>query len=173
LIGTFVYLDQKERVHQLLDFFLRDQRPQGWNQWAEVVWRDPKTPRMIGDMPHTWVGSDFIRSIISMFVYEREIDEALVVGAGIPAAWVPEKEGLWVENLPTGYGPLTYSMRRLGGSVEVDLSGSLTIPPGGIEVRSPLDVPPREAAVDGSSAALTKKGGVLVHRTPVRVLFNH
>jgi hypothetical protein len=173
LIGTFVYLDQKERVHQLLDFFLRDQRPQGWNQWAEVVWRDPKTPRMIGDMPHTWVGSDFIRSIISMFVYEREIDEALVVGAGIPAAWVPGKESLRVENLPTGYGPLTYSMRRLGGSVEVDLSGSLTIPPGGIEVRSPLDVPPREAVVDGSSAALTKKGGVLVHRTPVRVLFNH
>ena len=58
----------------------------GWNHWAEVVWRDPRTPRFIGDMPHTWVGSDFIRAARSLFVYEREADQALVIGAGIPAA---------------------------------------------------------------------------------------
>ena len=42
------------------------------------------TPRFIGDMPHTWVGSDFIRSVLDMLAYERGRDGALVLGAGVP-----------------------------------------------------------------------------------------
>ncbi|MDZ7343879.1 MAG: discoidin domain-containing protein, partial [candidate division KSB1 bacterium] len=79
-VGTFVYLDQKDRAHNLLQFFMNDRRPPGWNHWGEVVWRDPSTPGYVGDIPHTWVGSDFIRSARSMLVYERESDEALVIG---------------------------------------------------------------------------------------------
>ena len=30
------------------------------------------TPKFIGDMPHTWVASDFIRSVLDMFAYERD-----------------------------------------------------------------------------------------------------
>ncbi|MEP6858675.1 MAG: discoidin domain-containing protein, partial [Gemmatimonadales bacterium] len=61
-VGTHVQLGQRARAHELLDFFFKDQRPAAWHQWAEVVYRDPKTPKFIGDMPHTWVGSDYIRS---------------------------------------------------------------------------------------------------------------
>ncbi|MGH7454397.1 MAG: discoidin domain-containing protein, partial [bacterium] len=82
-ISALVLLGQKERAHELLNFFLHDQRPPAWNHWAEVVWRNPKETKFIGDMPHTWVGSDFIRAMRNMFVYERERDEALVIGAGI------------------------------------------------------------------------------------------
>jgi len=61
-VGTMVQLGQREKAHELLDFFFTGQRPSEWHQWAEVVYRDPKTPKFIGDMPHTWVGSDYIRS---------------------------------------------------------------------------------------------------------------
>ena len=94
VIGTFVYLGQRKRVEETLNFFMNDRRPPAWNHWAEVVWRDPKTPKFIGDMPHTWVGSDFVRSVRAMFVYERERDTALVSGQAFrplgshhPPAW--------------------------------------------------------------------------------------
>ena len=80
LIGSFIILDQPERAHELIKFFLNDQRPQGWYQWAEVVWKDYRNPGYIGDMPHTWVGSDFINAIRAMFVYENEYDQSLVLG---------------------------------------------------------------------------------------------
>ena len=66
-VGAFVRLGWRERAHELLDFFFADRRPAGWNQWAEVVWREPRAPRFIGDMPHAWVGADYIRSVLDLF----------------------------------------------------------------------------------------------------------
>jgi hypothetical protein len=83
-VGAFVRLGQKERALALLDYFVGDQRPAGWNQWAEIVWRDPAAPRFIGDMPHTWVGAGFNRSVRSMLAYERESDRALVLAPAFP-----------------------------------------------------------------------------------------
>ncbi|HET9326524.1 MAG TPA: coagulation factor 5/8 type domain-containing protein, partial [Candidatus Eisenbacteria bacterium] len=60
-VGAFVRLGQRERAQQALDWFMRHQRPSGWRQWPEVVWRDERAPKFIGDLPHTWVGSDFVR----------------------------------------------------------------------------------------------------------------
>ncbi|MDP2366425.1 MAG: discoidin domain-containing protein, partial [Ignavibacteria bacterium] len=51
LIGSFIQLGQPERAHELIEFFLNDQRPEGWNHWAEVVWKDERIPGFIGDMP--------------------------------------------------------------------------------------------------------------------------
>ncbi|HSW55004.1 MAG TPA: discoidin domain-containing protein, partial [Ignavibacteriaceae bacterium] len=107
LIGSFIYLDQPERAHELIKFFLNDQRPQGWNHWAEVVWKDSRTPKFIGDMPHTWVGSDFINAVRSMFVYESasggEYDSSLVLAAALYQDWIDSPNGMSVENLPTYY----------------------------------------------------------------------
>ena len=44
-------------------------RPAAWNQWPEVVHRDSLAPKFLGDLPHTWVGSDFVRSLL---VYRLE-----------------------------------------------------------------------------------------------------
>ena len=41
IIGSLVRLGQRQQALEALDFFLADQRPAAWNQWAEVVWRDP------------------------------------------------------------------------------------------------------------------------------------
>src|SRR5688500_8752270 len=87
VVGTFVRMGQKARAHEVADFFFQHQRPGAWHQWAEVVYRDSLNPKFIGDMPHTWVGSDFIRSALDMFAYERESDSSLVIGAGIPEKW--------------------------------------------------------------------------------------
>ncbi len=88
LIGSFILLDQPERAHLLIDYFLNDQVPQSWNAFAEVVWRDKKTAGFIGDIPHTWVGSDFLNAIRSMFVYENESDESLVLASALYQDWI-------------------------------------------------------------------------------------
>lgn len=132
LIGTFVRLGQAERAHAMLDYFLKDQRPAGWNHWAEVVYRDAKTPGFIGDMPHTWCGTEFLNSVRTMFVYECEEDASLRIGAGIRAEWVRAGEKAAIEGFPTEYGELSYSMRGEAGRVRLSLTLKGRMPPGGI-----------------------------------------
>ncbi|HUQ20002.1 MAG TPA: hypothetical protein VM099_10355, partial [Gemmatimonadaceae bacterium] len=141
VVGSFIRLGQKNRAHEAMNFFFQGQRPAAWRQWAEVVYRDPKTPKFIGDMPHTWVGSDFIRSSLDMFAYERESDSSLVIAAGIPESWV-RQSGVRIQNLSTHYGRLSYSMRAVNDSVVTQISGS-RIPPGGLIIESPIDRPVR------------------------------
>ncbi len=136
LIGSFIFLDEPERAHELIKFFLNDQKPQNWNEWAEVVWHKERYPGYIGDMPHTWVGSDFINSVRSMFVYEREYDSSLVLGAALYRDWVDSPEGMSVENLPTYFGELSYSINRSGNNYKVKLFGNVSLPPGGIILKN-------------------------------------
>src|SRR5436305_10507008 len=42
----------------------------------EVVYKDLRAPNFLGDLPHTWVGSDFIRSFLDLLAYERDSDQA-------------------------------------------------------------------------------------------------
>ncbi len=97
---------------------------------------DPATPRFIGDMPHTWVAAEFIRSVLDLLVYER--DDALVVGAGVPLAWL-DGAGVAVRRLGTRFGALDLQMRRQGDVTRVRLAGDLHLPDGGIVVALPGD----------------------------------
>jgi F5/8 type C domain len=130
-VGTFVRLGWRQRAQELLDFFFADRRPSGWNQWAEVVGRDLRKPRFVGDMPHGWVASDFIRSALDLFAYERETDSALVLAAGLPRQWL-EGEGVAVDNLRTPYGSLSYSLQTQGGRLILKVAAGLQPPPGGL-----------------------------------------
>lgn len=121
-VGAFIRLRQKERAHALLDYLFQHQRPKAWNHWAEVVYSDREAGLFIGDMPHTWVGSDFLRSVRSMLVYERESDRTLVVGAGLNAEWLAQ--GLSFQ-LPTHYGTLALQVRSNGNTTAYSLSGAL------------------------------------------------
>jgi len=169
VIGTFVYLDQKQRAHEALAFFMKDRRPAGWNQWGEVVHRDPLTPKFIGDMPHTWCGSDFIRSVRAMFVYEREKDNALVVVAGIADAWLDDSVGVAVQELPTYYGPVSYTMKRQGNTVLVTLDGNVRMPPGKIVLKSPLSKRIRSAKVGKNAAKVSRANEVMVGKLPATI----
>ena len=136
LIGSFISLDQPERAHELIEFFLNDQRPQGWNHWAEVVWKDYRYPGYIGDMPHTWVGSDLINAIRSMFVYENEYDQSLVLAAALCQDWIDEPEGMSVLNLPTYYGEISYKIKKEGNKYLFSISGDVKLPANGIKIKN-------------------------------------
>jgi hypothetical protein len=171
-VGVHIQLGQRARAHELLDFFFKGQRPDAWHQWAEVVFRDPKTPKFIGDMPHTWVGSDYIRSFLDMLAYERESDSSLVIGAGVRDEWVKEDPGVRVSNLSTEYGPLNYDMRAIGRVVTVNIRSGVRMPPGGIVIYSPLEQPILSASVDGVLAPV-KGQEVRVRKVPAIVTIRY
>jgi hypothetical protein len=147
-VGTFVRLGWRQRAQELLDFFFADRRPPGWNQWAEVVGRDPRQPRFLGDMPHGWVASDFIRSALDLFAYEREADSALVLAAGLPLQWL-EGEGVAVENLRTPYGSLSYSLHSQGDRLRLQVAAGVQPPPGGLVFVWPGEQPPGPTSLNG------------------------
>ena len=173
VIGTFVYLGQRERVEEALQFFMNDRRPPAWNHWAEVVWRDPKTPKFIGDMPHTWVGSDFIRSVRAMFVYERERDTALVIGAGIPASWIASATGVGISGFPTYYGKLAYTMKQNGSVLAVEIPAGVRIPSGGLIVAVPTGSPVQRVSVNGSHALCSPTGEIRLQSLPASVIIEY
>ncbi len=112
-VGALVRLGRADEAHALLDFFLADQRPRAWRQWAEVVGREPRAARFLGDMPHAWVSSDFLRSALDLFAYEREADHSLVLGAGITAAWRNAGD-VGIRGLMTSCGRLDWRLHRQG-----------------------------------------------------------
>jgi hypothetical protein len=142
-LGAFIRLRWRERGQELVEFFMNDRRPAAWNQWAEVVGREPRKTRFIGDMPHGWVASDYGRSLLDMFAYERQADETLVLMAGVPERWI-EKEGFAVRNLRTPYGPLTYSLKVEDTQVVLHIEEMQQMPVGGIAVSWPGEEPPKK-----------------------------
>ncbi len=151
-VGAFVRLGQRERAMEALDFFLADRRPEAWNGWAEVVGRDLREPRFIGDMPHAWISSDYIRSALDMFVYERDADLALVLAAGVPLSWLETETGVGVRDVRTAHGNLTYLFKRERAGLVLTLDGAAT-PPGGFVVQWPDDaVLPERVRIDGRPA---------------------
>jgi hypothetical protein len=151
-VATFVRLGWRDRALQLLSFLLTGRRPAGWNQWAEVVGREPRKPRFVGDMPHAWIASDFIRSALDLFAYERESDQSIVLAAGIPAGWL-EGEGIAVQGLQTTEGTLSYRIGCKTSGCQVAIDSSIRIPPGGIVFQWPGPSAPPPVSVNGRAAA--------------------
>ena len=135
-IGSFVRLGQPERAKAMLDFFLAGQQPAGWNQWAEVVSSTPRKPFFVGDLPHAWVASDYVRSVLDMFAYVRERDDAIVIGAGIPLDWL-DGDGVAVSNLRVPGGSLAYRLRRADGKITLDLPADARRPPAALVLQLP------------------------------------
>ena len=136
-VDAFVRLGWRARIPALLSFFFAGQRPAAWNQWAEVVWHDADAPHFIGDMPHGWVASDFLRSALDMLAYQRHRDHALVLAAGVPPTWL-DGDGIRVAGLRTPWGPLSYTLRRQSdGSVTLDVPAGSAMPPGGLVLTWP------------------------------------
>jgi len=130
-VGAFVRLGWRARAMEAVDYFFDDRRPRAWNQWGEVVSRTPRTPFFLGDLPHAWVGSDFVRSALDMFAYVRETDDSIVLAAGIPADWL-EGDGIAIRELRTPHGRLGYALRRVDGVLRLDIAPGSALAPGGL-----------------------------------------
>jgi hypothetical protein len=155
-VSAFVRLGQRGRANDLLDFYMADRRPAAWNGWAEVVGRDPREIRFIGDMPHAWVASDFIRAALDLFAYERSADRSIVLGSGLAPDWLTG-QGSAIEGLRTPYGTIDLAMRGTADRLEVTLGGSAA-PPGGFVLPWPFDGKPGRAMIDGAPADFGKDG---------------
>jgi hypothetical protein len=167
--GSFVRLGHRDRAEALFEFFLADRRPAAWNHWAEVVWPDLRAPKFIGDMPHGWVASDFIRSFLDLFAYDREEDGALVLGAGIPPSWLADPRGAAVSGLRTRSGALDVAFTAGGSGLRVRIGGGAAVPPGGFVVTWPFPGRPSSATVNGQPAPIGDAGEVIVKTTPADV----
>jgi hypothetical protein len=169
--GSFIRLGWRERAQVLFEYFMADRRPAPWNQWAEVVGRDARQPRFIGDMPHAWISSDYIRSVLDMFAYGREADQALVLAAGIPASWL-EGKGVALRGLRTAYGLLDFSISRAGARVIVSVSG--VSPPGGCVLPWPWPGSPSETSVTiNDEPARWEAGELRIPSMPATIVIDH
>lgn len=158
-VGALVRLGRREDALRALDFYFADMRPAAWNGWAEVVSRDEREPRFIGDMPHAWISSDYIRSALDLLVYERDRDQALVLAAGVPTRWLETEAGVGVRGIRTAWGPVGYRFRREGRTYVLTIEPG-AVPPGGYAVQWPSgETPPVRVTIDGR--ATTWSGPVL------------
>ena len=138
IIGALVRLQRREEALELLRFFLSDRRPVAWNQWPEIAWRDRKAPAHIGDLPHTWIAAEYVLAVRSLFAYERDADQSLVLAAGLAPEWL-DGAGVQVSGMPTAYGDLSYSLSRLGANtLRFDIDAGIA---GAIVLRPPLAAP--------------------------------
>ncbi len=170
IIGSYIFLDQPDRARQLIEFFLNDQRPKGWNHWAEVVWKNERYPGFIGDMPHTWVGSDFINAIRAMFVYENDNDSSLVIGAGLFDDWINSTDGMSIENLPTYYGEISFSIKKEKQNYNLTLYGNLDFPSGKIVLKNfNSSKLPLKVLINGKESNLFTNNSVLIDEFPANV----
>jgi hypothetical protein len=171
-VGVLVRLGQSERAHELLKFFMHDRRPEGWNQWAEVVLPNPREPHFLGDMPHAWVASDYLRSVLDMFAYEREEDDALVLGAGLSEEWLAS--GVAVKNMSTAQGPLSYALTPSTSGLLLQLAGGISPPRGGVRFAWPLAGPLPRARHGGIELPWTGRELVLpTGPTTVQLIHEH
>ena len=148
-VGAFIRLGWKDRAHAAIDFFLKDRRPLAWNQWAEVVGKDVREPRFIGDMPHGWVASDFIRSALDLFAYERSSDHSIVMAAGIPEPWLAG-DGVGIDGLRTPNGAIGYRLKADANSLSLHLDAKAgRMPSGGFILSWPMAEEPGRTEVNG------------------------
>lgn len=171
-VGAMLRLGWKTRALSLLQLFLADREPPAWNQWPEVVYRDRRAARFVGDAPHTWVGADFLRSATDLFVYEREPDSTLVIGAGLDSAWLGDS-GVQVRGLSTWWGTVSYTARWEGSIARFRIDAGVRVPSGGVVVAAPLERVARATRIDGVATAPDARGHLVVRRVPATVEFEY
>ncbi|MDR3612770.1 MAG: discoidin domain-containing protein [Candidatus Obscuribacterales bacterium] len=124
-VGAFLRLGEVERAHEAMEFFMSHRRPAGWKHWCEVVYKNRDNPGFIGDAPHGWVASDYLRSMRNLLAYEAV--DSLIVGAGIKPEWL--ELGVTFSSLQTHHGEISMIARNwVGDRIFYDLEGKLTKP---------------------------------------------
>jgi hypothetical protein len=193
---ALVLIGRKQEAIELLSTLVADQRPAEWNQWPEISWLSHTEPRFVGDIPHTWIGSTFVHAVRTLLVAERDSagdgtgaaarDPFLLVGAGVPLAWLTGDSVVRARSLPTWFGPVSLEMRADPGDLPSARRASVKVedgsaegssrrfesPDGGIHIAAPFGAEAASASVNGEAAAL--EGGVVrVTRLPATVVFQY
>jgi hypothetical protein len=101
-------------------------------------------------------------------------DDAIVIAAGVPPAWLDGGDAVVVDGLATYWGPLGFTLRRSDpATLTLALRGDLTIPAGGLVLRPPLDGPLGAVEVDGVPASGFAPDEVVVRHCPATVVMRY
>lgn len=155
---TYVHLDQPQAANELLTRFLGHRRPLAWQVLAEVVYSDLRHAIYLGDMPHTWIGSEYARALFGMLM--REGDSELELLPGAPPDWLAG-DGLRIDRLPTAHGTLTMAARERDGELRVELGRGLAAGTA-LRVHWPNRRKPASVMVDGKLAADFDTNGIRI-----------
>jgi hypothetical protein len=168
IIGALVRLGRRSEALELLRFFMSDRRPLAWNQWPEIAWRDPLAPAHIGDVPHTWIAAEFALAVHSLFVFEDETRQQLVLAAGIDAEWM-NGDGIRLSDVSTVFGRLDFSLLRVSAStVKCLIAGDVTVS-GGLVLRPPF----RVKHIDVLQGKAELRGDEVIIRSPSAHMILH
>ncbi len=171
-VVALLRLGWKERALGLLAWLVGDQRPVGWRQWPEVARHDRRAPGFLGDLPHGWVASTFLRAVRRLLVDENDEGTTLILGAGVPEAWVRDPHGVRVVGLPTRHGTIDFTLGAARDTVRFGF-GARPAPPGGFVVVSPLALPIREIALDGRAGAAGDARRVALRELPQELVLRY
>jgi hypothetical protein len=143
IAGALIRMGDRAGAWDVLALNLAGRRPVPWRGWPEIVWTDETRGQWLGDLPHGWIGSTFLHAVRTALVFERASDQALVLAAGVPAAWLAGEDAVRVARLSTWWGPLDYELRREGpATLRMRVGGAgLRIPPGGLVLAPPRAQP--------------------------------
>jgi hypothetical protein len=161
-VGAFLRLKQPERARQALAMFFADQAPRAWFQWGEVVTVPYRQPLFIGDLPHGWVESDYLRVALDLFAYERAETAQMVLLSGFDPKWADKGETR-LERLHTPWGTLSLTVTKAGSGLRINIDSDAP-PPGGYVI----DVPSlmgRDARVRVDGKLVTLQNGELIIKT--------
>jgi hypothetical protein len=162
---TYVHLNRPQEANEVLMNLMRHRRPAPWQVLAEVVHSRERHDGYLGDMPHTWIGAEYVRVIFGMLM--REGDERLHLVPGAPPSWL-DGPGLSVAKLPTAYGSLTMSAKQDGNSMRMRLEPGLRANTK-INVAWPSRQKPSRVTIDGKAASAYTADGIDIDR-PFREL---
>jgi hypothetical protein len=157
---TYVYLNRPADAGYMLEAMLPHRRPLPWQVYAEVVHSRLRLPKYLGDMPHTWIGVEYIRDILGMLMHEADDHLSLLPGA--QPSWLQEG-GLRVSELRTIYGKLSMSARQGEEGLHVTLDSGL-LPNIPINVAWPSRTRPTKVVVDGQEQSDYTADGILLAR---------
>jgi hypothetical protein len=157
---TYVRLNQPREAEELLQSLVRHRRPLEWQVLAEVIHSRERYNGYLGDMPHTWIGAEYARTIFGMLAQE-DLDR-LTLLAGAPPSWVAGK-GLSVSKLPTAFGPLTMTADQNDKRLRVALGAGLRKDTA-LTVNWPSREKPARVTVDGKATTDYDANGIRLQK---------
>jgi hypothetical protein len=159
-VTTYVYLNRPAEAGEMLGSMLQHRRPLEWQVLAEVIHSRLRHPGYLGDMPHTWVGTEYVHALINMLMHEADDHLALLPGA--QPAWLADG-GLRVSELRTIYGKLSMSARQEEDGMHVQLASGL-LPNIPVYVFWPTRTKPKRVVVDDQEQTDYTADGVMLSR---------
>jgi hypothetical protein len=157
---SYVRLNRPADANELLTTLLRDRRPLAWQEFAEVVHSRLRHPGYLGDMPHTWIGVEYVRAVIGILMHEA--DDHLALLPGTPPTWVVG-DGAGVSDLPTEFGHLTFNARQEGSQLHIALGPGLRSDIA-VQVSWPSRQRPVQVIVDGQERTGQTADGIRIER---------